>query len=558
MSTTWSGQITFSGLASGTDWSSIIEATMEVESYRKDQMEEWKADWEEKSVALQELNQAMLDLSEWLEDYDSPKEFLVKTTASTDTDAITATAEAEAEEGAHTVIVNQLAQNDIWMATGTPISDSSAALVSSNASMTLTYAGTSTTLDVPAGTTAQGLVNLINNNTSLGGDVRAKLIFDGDAYYVQLRGMDLGADNTLSVSASTVPGLTPSDFERTQTAQNAQLKVDGFPTAATEWIELDSNTAEDVIEGVTLTLKDVTGSSGEKITVDTDTDAVRENIEAFVDKVNEVRSLILDMQLVDSSGDGSVLTGNYGLQMVGQMLKDLCGSQAKGFSYYDSDTGLGDLYSSLSHIGILTDADENSETSGLLVIDDDMLDEALDKDPTAVANLFAADLIGESESSEVSFQSLVDGMTQAGSYEIAYTVSGGVLTSATINGEEALVSGWEITGAYGTSAAGMAVRVEDRSDGSHTAEVGVKEGKIPELIAYLEEITDEETGTLSIIDDNYQDIMDNLDTKIAWEEARLELKEQTLTERYARLEEALSTYSQLQSQLESSIAQLSS
>ena len=156
------------------------------------------------------------------------------------------------------------------------------------------------------------------------------------------------------------------------------------------------------------------------------------------------------------------------------------------------------------------------------------------------------------------YESLVKGLTEAGSYDIEYTISGGVLTSATINGDEALVSGWEITGAYGTSASGMAVRVEDQSDGTHTAEVGVKEGKIPELIAYLEEITDDDTGTLSIIDDNYQDIMDSLDKKIEYEEARLELKQQTLTERYARLEEALSTYSQLQSQLESSIAQLSS
>ena len=257
----------------------------------------------------------MLDLSEWLDDYDSPKEFLVKNASSTDTDAITATADAEAEEGVHTVIVNQLAQNDIWMATGTAISDSSAAITSSNASMTISYAGSETTLDVPAGTTAQGLVNLINNNTSLGGDVRAKLLFDGSAYYLQLRGMDLGADNTVEVTASTVPGFTPSDFEQTQTAQNAQIKVDGFPTAADQWIELDSNSAEDVIDGVTLSLKDLTGASGAKITVATDTDAVRENIEAFVDKVNEVRALIIDMQVVDDSGDGSVLTGNYGLQM---------------------------------------------------------------------------------------------------------------------------------------------------------------------------------------------------------------------------------------------------
>jgi flagellar hook-associated protein 2 len=121
MSDTWSGSITFTGLGSGTDWDSIIEATMEVESYRKDQMESWQSDWEEKVTALQELNQGLIDLDDWLTRYDTPEEFLIKTATSTDTDAVAVSAAAEAEEGSHTVIVNQLAQNDIIMATGTTI-----------------------------------------------------------------------------------------------------------------------------------------------------------------------------------------------------------------------------------------------------------------------------------------------------------------------------------------------------------------------------------------------------------------------------------------------------
>ncbi len=558
MSDTWSGQITFSGLGSGTDWGSIISATIEVESYRKNQMESWKADWEEKSEALQELNQAMLELRTWLKEYDTPREFLVKTAESTNTDAVTATASSDADEGVHTVVVNQLAQNDIWMATDTPISDTTASLTASNASMTIGYAGKSTTLDVPAGTTAQGLVNLINNNPDLSGGVRAKLLYDGSGYYLQIRGMDLGAGKSVSISSSTVPGLTSSDFTRTQQAQNAQIKVDGFPSAADKWIEIASNTAEDVIDGVTLNLKDVTGASGLKITVDTDTDAVKENIQGFVDKVNEVRSLILDMQKVDSSGNGSVLTGNYGLQMVGQSLKDLTGRQATGFEYYNSTTGLGDLYSSLSHIGILTEASESSVNAGLLVIDEEALDEALANDPTAVALLFSADSIGESASPEVSFQSLVKGLTQPGRYDVEYTVSGGKIVSATINGHEALVSGWEITGQYGHPEAGLAVRVENQADGTYKADVGVRQGKIPELVSYLDAVTNEQTGTLAIIEDNYQDIITNLEKKIEWEEARLERKKQVLTERYARLEAALATYDSLQTQLENQIAALDS
>jgi flagellar hook-associated protein 2 len=115
--------------------------------------------------------------------------------------------------------------------------------------MTVSYAGKATTLSVPAGTTAQGLVNLINNNVDLGDDVRAKLISDGSGYYLQLRGMDLGAGNTVEVTTSTLTGFAPADFERTQTAQNAQIRVDGFPTDASKWIELGANSTDEVTPG---------------------------------------------------------------------------------------------------------------------------------------------------------------------------------------------------------------------------------------------------------------------------------------------------------------------
>lgn len=577
MSDTWSGSISFTGLGSDTDWDSIIEATMDIESHRKEQMEDWQADWEEKVTALQELNQSLLDLEDWLESYDTPEEFLIKTATCTDSDAISVSAGSEAETGTHTVIVNQLAQNDIIMATGTAITDTSASLTDTDQTMTISYAGEETTIDVPAGTTAQGLVNLINNNVDLGGDVRAKLISDGSSSYLQLRGMDLGAGNTVEITASTLTGYTSSDFERTQTAQNAQIRVDGFPTDTSEWIELDSNSTEEVIPGVTMTFKDVTDADGLKITVGIDTEAIMANIEEFVAQVNVVRAKVLE--LTDSEvtntvstdtdddedvDDGAVLNGNYGVQIVSQNLKDIIASVGIGFESYDEETGLGDMYTTLAQLGIVTDTDQNSATCGLLIFDDTLLDEdllatALEEDPEGVAMLFAADSVGESKSSEVTFMSLVNGTTQAGHYDISYTIEGGVVTEAYINGNKASISDdWEITGAAGTPESGLAVRIEDRTDGTHTADVDVKQGKIQELIAELTELTDTESGTLNIIADNYQDIIDGLDVKIEAEEARLDLKEQRLTEQYARVESALETYSNLETQLDSLIAQLDS
>ncbi len=67
-----SGAITFTGLGSGTDFDSIIEQLIEVETaYRVTPLEEWKATWEEKIEAFQELNTQMLALQTALEAIDN-------------------------------------------------------------------------------------------------------------------------------------------------------------------------------------------------------------------------------------------------------------------------------------------------------------------------------------------------------------------------------------------------------------------------------------------------------------------------------------------------------
>lgn len=65
------------------------------------------------------------------------------------------------------------------------------------------------------------------------------------------------------------------------------------------------------------------------------------------------------------------------------------------------------------------------------------------------------------------------------------------------------------------------------------------------------------TGTLDILKDNYQDIMDSIDEKIAYEERRLTLLESNLRLKFANLEALLGTYESIQTQLESQIKSLS-
>ena len=53
-----------------------------------------------------------------------------------------------------------------------------------------------------------------------------------------------------------------------------------------------------------------------------------------------------------------------------------------------------------------------------------------------MAELFSAYYAGEvRDSTDFTYSSYVDGTTQGGSYDVSYTVSGGTVTSATINGQ---------------------------------------------------------------------------------------------------------------------------
>ncbi len=554
-----SGAIYFTGLGSGTDFDSIVEATIEAESFRLTQLEEWRDTWEEKAETLQELNTELLSLRTTLKGMDTIAEFLEMVAESSDEYALTATADGDADTGTHTITVGQLAQNDVLVST-TGQSDSSDAVTTTDAVFAYEYAGDSYSIDVSAGTTLSGLVGLINGAAS-SGDVRAALINDGSEYHLQLYGMDMGAANTVTITAgTTLSGYESADFERTQTAQSARIKVDGYPTAADAWIERDSNTVDDVIDGLTLTLKD-TGQDI-RIGVLVDTEAIDEKVTEFVDQVNAIRTLLDELTAVDDDGEGSIMTGNYGVTMVEQRLKDITASSGVGFEPYDEATGLGDLFTSLSQIGITTDAVEGSETYGLLIFDtlDDSFtsfDEALAEDPLAVAMLFAADNVGQSWSSDFSHVSNISGVTTPGEHEVSYTISGGVVTAATINGEAATISGSEITGASGTTASGLTVRVNNLADGGYTGTVSVKQGKIAQMVDALDAITDPEDGTLNIIADNYQSIVDDTETRITAEEDRLDYKERMLREQYSRLEETLTEYESLNTSLESLISNLS-
>lgn len=547
-----SGAIHFSGLGNGTDFDTMITSLVNVEKMRITSLETWKASWTDKMAAFQELNTSMLSLKTSLEGMDTMGEFLTKSVTSANSGVLTATAGANAEEANHTIEVNKLAQNKV-MATASGYATDTEDINVSNAAVNFTYVyqGTSHSVSIPATCSLKDLRDIINVDGTNPG-VRASIVNDGTNYYLQFRGMDTGADNTLTIASNSgLANFGSADFSTVQVNQDAEVRLDGWPTAS--WITRSSNTITDLVDGLTINLKEADPGFPVSLDVSTDLEAVKENVRTFVNQMNVVRKNIQTLTKYDDvEKQGSLLTGNYGVQMIDSNLKNAVATKGLGFDYSL------DAYSALSQLGISTDAQEGSVTQGLLLLDEEALDEALANDPDAVALLFAAEDVGSTNSTNFSYGSDIPGITKAGEYEISYTIAGGVITSATINGREATFSGSVITGKAGYDEAGLEIEVINMADGVYSGKTFLKQGKCGEIVDDLADLTNSETGPLAILQENYKDITTSIDNKIDYEERRIALMETRLRERYARLDATLGTYDQLSEQLESQIAQLSS
>ena len=243
------------------------------------------------------------------------------------------------------------------------------------------YGGTRVSVDVAADTTLSDLVGLINNATDNPG-VTASILNDGlglsTSYHLVLTGRNTGAPYTIT-NITGFTNFSSSDFTTTQDAQNSMLKVDGYPSDTYQYIQRQSNSVSDVIDGVTLSLVD-SGSASVSITEDLDT--IRTNIETFVNGVNFVLDYIKKEAGYDEdTGEAGAMLGNYSYRIVQARINQILTNAIPGLT-----DGV-DTYVHLAQIGIKTNPDED----GKWEIDSTTLNNALLTDLEAISKLFIKD-----------------------------------------------------------------------------------------------------------------------------------------------------------------------
>ncbi|WP_291327510.1 flagellar filament capping protein FliD [Desulfovibrio sp. UCD-KL4C] len=563
-STTTSGSNNFSGLGNGTDFDNIREATIEAESYRKEEYEKDLKYSQNATNVLTTLNEELISLSNTLGEMDEISEFY-SYSGNISGDEVNAVAEDGAKPGTHNIVVGQIAKKDKWVAENYNIASNETVICSSNSSVTLAYAGEDISMDIPAGTTAEDFVNLINNNSNFNKSIEASLIYDGSNYHLSFTGMETGSDNIVELKdLSALDSASATDFTNTQVAQNAKLKIDGYPSDVNSWLERSSNSVDDIIDNVTLNLTSKTDSDGIEIGISYDTTAMSEKVASFVADVNQI---IYDIQSVtgvfdtpseninvdiDDDDEPFVLKEST-LDLFYNQLKNIISSPGQGFNSYKEDTDFGDLYTSLSMIGISTDSTQGSKTFGQLVLDYDVLDAALTESPESVAQIFSASGENSVDNSSLQVISTIDGLTSAGDYNVEYEISGGQITSATINGVAMKIDGSTMLAQRDSDANGLYLQGLETADGIYSSKISVKQGKLGELADYCSQSTDFETGSIPMLIESYEDSNTKLQNEIYDETARLDSLNQSLKAKYATLDSLLSKYSNLSTQLDTTL-----
>ncbi|MBF0498592.1 MAG: flagellar filament capping protein FliD [Candidatus Riflebacteria bacterium] len=338
----------------------------------------------------------------------------------------------------------QGAQTGSMLESSRPISDISTAKSLATAGFStaittgsFTINGVSFTIGNTNSMTLDSLMTTINNNTKVG----VKAEFDSLNGQLLLTSKTTG-NTTISLGSSTDSSnfLSATGLVTTpqQVGQNAIFNIDGMFGGAD--IVRQSNTVADVVNGVTFSLKGVTGTTSEEVTVAADTTTSRKAVDDFIKSYNDAAGLIYTRLTEKRDYTLEALTDTKKSSMtqadidaantdykVGLVSGDSTLSSARSqmrVAMSGTVSGLGNsTIRSLADIGITTglvgSGYQDTQQGLLKVTNEDKLTAALRDNPDIVAQLFGKD--GGTDATNGIARRLKDTLNQ-------YTKSDGLLT----------------------------------------------------------------------------------------------------------------------------------
>ena len=240
------------------------------------------------------------------------------------------------------------------------------------------------------------LTKIATKINEAGMGIQASIVTDVDGKErLMLRSKETGTDKAFTVDLSSAP--TALGQNTTQNAQNAKVELNGLV------VESSSNTFANTIPGMSFTVSEVT-STAATLNVKADTEAMKKNIQEFVDTYNELNDLLTkstkSVRTADGKLDPSVQKEGVGTLQGDSATVSLQNSLRMLTQGISGSTG---GLTRLAEIGI------QMQEGGKLSTDTTKLDKAL-TNLEGLKGLFAnkADALGQGGGIAVNFKNFTD------------------------------------------------------------------------------------------------------------------------------------------------------
>lgn len=406
--------ITSTGVGSGLDVNTIVSSLIAVEKRPLTLLQAQASTIQTRISAFGTLKSQIANLGDVAARLASTANWNPLRVDSSNTTAVSATVGAAAAAGKHTLSVSQLARAQV-LASG-PYAAPTAVVgtgtlrieVGTTAGNVFTPASGTTPVAIAidgAHQTLSGVRDAINaagagvTASIVNGGGGARLVLrgaDGEAHSVRMTATDADGNDTDAAGLSAL-AFDPAagagagrNLSQTQAAQDAKFQLDGLDVASS------SNTVTDALEGVSLTLRQVTTEPVD-ITVAVETASVRKNVNDFTNAYNALNRLLQAQTQADPGG-----TNRGALQADSTAVSLLQGLRAMLRGTVDGLAGA----NGLAAAGIVQQRD------GSLSLDESRLAPLLDK-PAQLASLFTRPGAGDARGFAVRFKSWAEGFTGA-------------------------------------------------------------------------------------------------------------------------------------------------
>jgi len=362
--------LTATGIGSGLEINKIVGVLVDAEKVPKEAIfDKTEKTIDAKVSAIGTLKSALSTFQDALEKLQDGGSLNQRSVSTGESSYLTATADKTSQSGSYNVKVEQLAQQH--KVAGINVADPSVPV--GEGSLDLTVNGNSFSVPVGATDSLEDIAKNINSASDNVG-VTATIITSDAGSRLVLSSDTEGTDSQIGVVANDTVGTGLNDMfgganlTELQIAKNSIIHVDG------QQLTSQTNEVKGAIAGVTLSLTDADLNKSTTVKIELDKDAVKDNVQGFVDAYNSLIGTIDKLSAYDvEKEEAAALQGDSMIRSIESQLRSMISSRVD----------VGGETVALYDIGI------EADRYGKLSVNSAKLDTAIADNMTGIEGLFS-------------------------------------------------------------------------------------------------------------------------------------------------------------------------